>query len=303
MAFDSTRRLLATGHGDGTTSLWCLSDPTGPTCSATIPPAHRRSGSVNAVAFHPTGRLLATGYENGVAVVWDLNDPTRPIRLWTVLRRWGWRPEVFTMAFSPDQAILAIGGYRGGRRPAILWDLTGTRPARIAALRLPVVGGVMVDSRPSVFGLAFSPDARFVVIGAGQRHQVVSQYGAGPVHHDSMVILWDLANPRRPRVTATLTQRGGVRNQPGAIRRKPAATTFTGHTTTARSVAFSPDGRLLATGSDDGTVILWDLTDPSQPRPTITLVPRGRVRALAFSPDGRLLATGSSTTVELWTLL
>ncbi|HWR49429.1 MAG TPA: hypothetical protein VN327_17730, partial [Pseudonocardiaceae bacterium] len=70
-------------------------------------------------------------------------------------------------------------------------------------------------------------------------------------------------------------------------------------------MAFSPDGRTLATASDDQTVILWDLTNPA--RPTRLGSPltghTGIVESVAFSPDGRTLATASDDrTVILWDL-
>ena len=75
------------------------------------------------------------------------------------------------------------------------------------------------------------------------------------------------------------------------------------------SVAFAPDGTTLATAGADGTVILWDLTDPAQPRrlgPPLT-GHTGTVYSVAFAPDGTTLATGDTYatdgTVILWDLM
>ncbi|MFJ7212969.1 NACHT and WD repeat domain-containing protein [Amycolatopsis sp. NPDC098790] len=82
----------------------------------------------------------------------------------------------------------------------------------------------------------------------------------------------------------------------------PYAVRLTGHTGNVNAVAVSRDRRLLASGSRDATVRLWDLTDQDHPVPlaTITGHPRN-VNAVAFSPDGGLLATGSwDHTAALW---
>jgi WD40 repeat protein len=65
------------------------------------------------------------------------------------------------------------------------------------------------------------------------------------------------------------------------------------------SIAFSPNGKFLASGSSDKTVKLWSVE--SQKQVTRLQGHSSLVKSVAFSPDGKLLASGSADkTVKLW---
>jgi len=106
---------------------------------------------------------------------------------------------------------------------------------------------------------------------------------------------------RLPPAPTTTAQPG-----PGATATRPSTATptpekvvLTGHTSAVHSMAWSPDGRTLASRSRDGTVILWDAKTGEQLH---TLQGHsGRVSSVAFSPDGKRLASASEDgTVILW---
>lgn len=76
--------------------------------------------------------------------------------------------------------------------------------------------------------------------------------------------------------------------------------TLKGHAKAVSTVTFSADGKLLASGSDDGTIKIWD---PATGKEVKTLAGHGKaIGALAFSPDGKLLASASDgpDAVKIW---
>ena len=80
---------------------------------------------------------------------------------------------------------------------------------------------------------------------------------------------------------------------------EPKKRLFKGHVSHVFSVAISPDEKKVISGSDDGTVRLWDVKTGKQ---VMCLEGHtGGVRAVAYSPDGKRVVSGSDdTTVRIW---
>jgi WD40 repeat protein len=134
-----------------------------------------------------------------------------------------------------------------------LWNIANPRqPVRIAVM--PALG------RQPLWGEAFSPDGQ--VFAAAYLDQI---------------FLWDVANPARPALLGTMAAQAVQANDAASI--------------TPQDIAFSPDGRFLASVTGTDHVTVWNVTDPARAVRIATLASsRDMVQTLAFSSDGNLLA-------------
>jgi WD40 repeat protein len=220
------------------------------------------SDSVTSVAFSPDGARLVTGSLGGISgckaatvAFWDPDTLTslQQVEQGKPIDCFSDNPQL-SLAFSPDGNLLAVGG---SDRKVKIWDLQ-VQPRRQLTL------GKHTDI---VWSVAFSPDGK-ILASASQ---------------DGSVKLWDV---EKHTLIATLTGQatsllamafspngktlasaGSAADGSGLIElwkvdvdlrgdtRSP--TPLIGHTAGVRSLAFSPDGKLLASGSRDRTVIVW----------------------------------------------
>src|SRR5262249_33294387 len=103
--------------------------------------------------------------------------------------------------------------------------------------------------------------------------------------------------------SVTVDTRSGETNHLGEVRlwdvrTGQALATLQGHTANVFTLAISPDGLTLASGSEDNTVRLWEVKT-GQRRTTLQGHTEA-VRSVAFSPDGLILASAGGKTVRLW---
>ncbi|MEU5705111.1 WD40 repeat domain-containing protein [Streptomyces aurantiacus] len=268
---------------------------------------HRKSGTITharggfGTAFSSDARTLAVTHENGSVVLWDISDPDKPERR-SPLALNGKRVDALGVALSPDGRLMAVSETD---RHMGLWDIS-----RVSAPRL--VGRTQIQYGGFIDQLSFSADGRRMVTSAFDDQDPPASYA------------WDLADPRRPRVGGLIGSSASmaVGSPTGTLAavidgygkttlwditdtRTPRALgpPLTDHTSRVETVAFSPDGNVMATGGKDHKIFLYDLARPESPAKYATLeAHRAPVTSLVFSPDGRTLTSASGKQTLRWSV-
>lgn len=312
VAWSNQGDLLAVASRDQRVTLWNLAT------GEQVRSLTGHSGWVNTVAFSPNGRTLATGGEDQTVRLWDVTTGN-PIRSFAAAG-----DRITDVAFSPDGATLAAAS---GDRQIYLWQLadgslqtlTGQTDA-VTALQFSPDGKLLIsasadhtlrlwrvaDTQPlatfnghgaAVLSASFSPDGRQILSSSDDK--TVRLWTAPPL---SMLPASAIAVQFNPS-----NQTFAAAGWDGPIQLwelREGATPFpqgiiAGHTDPVNALAYSPNGELLASGSDDATIQLWNPNTSGLLRSLIGH--QAKVTSLSFSPDGAVLASGSEdATVRLW---
>lgn len=290
VAFSADLRIVAASSADSSIWVWELNSK-----DARGKSLRDHKGGVSALAFHPVNRILASGGEDRTVRLWDLN--TREPQSSFAGKHEG---RVWSLAFNANGDMLASGGTD---RKIRLWKVQQTEAQLLAMLE---------GHRAMVRSLAFSADGRYLASGGA----------------DSTIRIWDLRE-RNYRLLKTWSQPALVK----CLAFNPSADTLAaggsegvvrlwdlqqvlreddmpriarmadvrrGHEDEINTIAFSPNGNILASGSADNTVRLWQVREP-QASPIVLSEHKAWVWSVMFSREGeQLLSAASDRTVLVW---
>ena len=279
IAFSPDNKILAVASATG---VWFYDGNTGEELNLFT----NHSKSITSIAFSPDGTTLASG-TTGDVYLWDVTTGEH------ITIQSAHVDEISSIVYNPNGNIIATCG-NWDDETIKLWDATTGE-----------LINTLSGHQSNINSITFSPDGETLISGG---------YGRGP-----RIKFWDVAtgelmdsiiNPYTNVISMYIAiSPDGRKIANGTGRWKPdvylwdiatgTSETLKGHMDGVKSVAFSPDGNLLASGSDDGMICLWDTTTLIH---NTTLIRHyDTVVSLTFSPDGKTLASGSEDgTIILW---
>jgi WD40 repeat protein len=305
VVFSPNGKLLASGSMDETVALWDIKT------GQKVKRFDNQSSCVNCTAFSPDGTFIATGAVDQMVRLWDISNNSEDLRVLLD----GHSGCINSVKFSPNGQCIVSGS---DDTTIKLWDT-------VTGIELITLKG----HTKKVMTVTFSLDARLIVSGSedmtvkvwdatsGVELRTLTDHTSGlnsvlfspngqilaSCTFDDEVQLWDTNTWSLRRkldsfdvdvVSSSEVQQFHIPE----LGKKMESTELIAHSSRVTCVVFSPDGRLLASGSEDFTIKLWLREGVERWK---LEGHSGRINHLTFSPTGHLLASASADkAVGLW---
>jgi len=255
--FSPDSSYIACGSYGGTITLWNTND------DRPVWSIKGHSKRITSLCFSPNGFCIATGSEDNTIKIWKSNNGS----LFKVFKG-NSSQGIKSIIFSPNDVRVGSGGYDEGKKVWQVW-----------------------------------------LVNNGERIRSFKDYHySSPVFlaDDDIVIMKNLTyctsnfflSLRSINANRCFgTSYKGFEIQLMDIKTKKDVCSFKAHDGEINSVNFSPDARYLASGSQDGTIKLWNVENCTYVR---TLMKKELVQTVTFSPDGKCIATEINNTIYFW---
>lgn len=278
--------LIASGSEDATVRIWNSSD------GSLVHELIGHKEIVNDLSFSPDGTILASASNDGSVRFWDVDDGNLIRTIDPLIDR------VYNVEFSPDGNLIAIGGNK---------CFIELRHVNSGIFRRSLPQPKCVERSQGMvsnWGIDFTSDGEEIITGEGRigsggsiQRREVEEYVPPTLLEGYRLRTRDL-DISPDDTTLTVAFMGSSVFWLMDAENGSLLETFTGHTYRVNSVVFSPDGKLIASGSRDKTIGLWNL-DGTLIRSLETHA--DAINSIAFSPNGSVLASASDDkTIILW---
>ena len=326
LAFSPDRKHIVSGSYDGSVSLWDVE--AGRRAKQILKPSQNK---VMSVACSPTGKYVAAGSADGEIRLWESKSwklqpsfsghdrsvfslvfgpdgdqlisggADRTIRIWSIktgrmLRRLsGHLGSIWHIELSPNgQSVVSAAHDKTVR----IWDLLSGKSTQ-----------TIVTGSPRNIQATFSRDGREVTAASSDGQIVRSNPSTGEIYSRTRLNL----NLRKTRVRKYFDSNAvycvafcplGRKYASAAYKRATLShfgvgyeRSFPKSKSAIYSIAFNPEGTILASGDNEGEIVLWNLMTGS--RMSVLRGSKSRVWDVKFSPAGQVLAVGSDS-VRIW---
>jgi WD40 repeat protein len=272
LAYEPNAKLLASPAGFGQIFLYRADDGT------FVRALRGHTDMVTSVVFSPDGKWLASGDRRGVIRVWNVADGT-------IIREWAAHgEEIIAVLFSPDGSLLVSAT----DRVVNIWRIGDW------SLVHQIVQKEENRIIPGVSAIAFSPDGKLLAIGDYLKTRVIQVSDWKEVLRLRRADALAFSPDGRYLAISEEEDTAIVSLSDGKALR-----ILRGHKNIITCLAFSHDGKLLASASVDRTIALWN---PSLGQVLRTMTRHtDTVNAVLFSEDDRqLFSVGNDRAIRVW---